>query len=122
MNKFQSSWGSTMLDRLSVNTLLKFVIAALASAVVVVLSLGAWDSWGRLAAVKRIAAVADASGYLFTALHNLRVDRASTFRDLSADKLFTAVNPVVKEAREAEMPALNSALAALDAVDFPERQ
>src|SRR5436309_3001733 len=103
-----------MLDRLSVNTLLKFVIAALASAVVVVLSLGAWDSWGRLAVVNRIAAVADASGYLFTALHNLRVDRASTFRDLSADKQFTAVNPLVKEVRAAEMPALNAALATLE--------
>src|SRR5438105_6668935 len=83
--------GNTMLDRLAVNTLLKFVIATLATAVVIVLSLGAWDSWGRLAAVNRIAAVADASGYLFTALHNLRVDRASTFRDLSADKQFTSL-------------------------------
>ena len=60
---------------------------------------------------------------MFTALHNLRVDRASGRSAIcNADKQFTAMTPLLREAREAEMPALKSALIALDAVDFPERQ
>jgi methyl-accepting chemotaxis protein len=111
-----------MLNRVSINTILNSVIATLAAAVVIVLALGAWHSWTRLAAVNRIAAVADASAYMFAALHNLRVDRASGFRDLNADRQFTAMTPLLREAREAEMPALKSALIALNATDFPERQ
>src|SRR5713226_6142497 len=116
------SGGTAMLNRVSVNAILKSVIATLAAAVVVMLALGAWSSWDRLAAVNRIAAAADASGYMFTALHNLRVDRASSFRELRADKQLTAMSPLLSDAREAEMPALKSALVALQATDFPERQ
>jgi hypothetical protein len=111
-----------MLNRLSVNVILKSVIATLAAAVVVMLAISAWSSWERLAAVKRIAAVAEASGHMFTALHNLRVDRSASFRDLMADKQFTGLAPVLRAAREGEMPALKAAVVALDAIDFPERQ
>jgi methyl-accepting chemotaxis protein len=111
-----------MFDRLSVNALLKAVIAILSAAVMVMLALGAWNSWTRLNAVKQIAAVSNASGYMFTVLHNLRVDRASTYRDLLLDKQFTAVSPLIQSARDAEMPALKSAVVALEAVDLPERQ
>lgn len=85
-----------MLNRVSVNVILKSVIATLAAAVVVMLAMGAWSSWVRLGAVNRIAAAADASGYMFTALHNLRVDRASSFRDLRADKQLTAMSPLLR--------------------------
>ena len=111
-----------MFDRLSVNALLKAVIAILSAAVMVMLALGAWNSWTKLNAVKQIAAVSNASGYMFTVLHNMRVDRASTYRDLMAEKQFTAVSPLIQTARGSEMPALKSALVALEAVDFPERQ
>jgi methyl-accepting chemotaxis protein len=111
-----------MLNRVSVNVILKSVIATLAAAVVVMLAMGAWSSWERLVAVKRIAAVAEASGHMFTALHNLRVDRSASFRDLMADKQFTGLAPVLRAAREGEMPALKAAVVALDAIDFPERQ
>jgi methyl-accepting chemotaxis protein len=111
-----------MFDKLSANAILKSVIAVLGAAVVIMLAMGAWSSWTRLAAVNRIAAVADASGYMFTALHNLRVDRSASFRDLMADKQHTGIAPILREAREAEMPALKSAIVALEAVDFPERQ
>ena len=46
-----------------------------------------------------------ASSYLFTALHNLRVDRSTSFRDLNTDKQFTALSPLMRAAREAEVPA-----------------
>jgi len=111
-----------MLDRLSVNVLLKSVIAILSAAVMVMLTLGAWDSWTRLASANRIAAAANASAYMFTALHNLRVDRATTVRLLLIEKPATAVDPVLRQIRGAEMPALNSALAALETTEFPERQ
>jgi len=109
-------------SRLSVNALLKSVIAILAAAVVVILALDAWDSWKRLNIANRSAAVAEASAHLFTALHNLRVDRASSFRDLSADRQFTQMNQQIRDARTAEIPALKSIMLALEAIDFPERQ
>jgi methyl-accepting chemotaxis protein len=111
-----------MHGKMSVNALLRTVIATMGAAIVVMLSLSAWDSWSRLGTANRIAAVADASGYLFTSLHNMRVDRASGFRDLLADKQFDAMSDLMVQARRDEMPALNSALKALDAVDFPDRQ
>jgi methyl-accepting chemotaxis protein len=111
-----------MLDRLSVNVLLKSVIAVLSAAVMVMLSFGAWNSWTRLNAVNRIAAVSNASGYIFTVLHNLRVDRASTYRDLMADKQFTSVGSLITSSRGAEMPALQSAAIALESIDFPDQR
>jgi methyl-accepting chemotaxis protein len=111
-----------VVNRLSVNALLKSVIAILATAVVIVLALDAWESWKRLSVANRSAAIAEASAHLFTALHNLRVDRASSFRDLSADRQFTQMNQQIRDARAAEMPALKSVMVALEAIDFPERQ
>ncbi len=75
-----------MFQRITVSLLLKSVILTLSAAIVVVLSFGAWSSWKREAAVKRIAGVVDVSANFFTALHNLRVDRATTFRELMADR------------------------------------
>src|SRR5689334_22798828 len=111
-----------MLDRISVNAILKSVIATLGAAVVILLAISAWSSWNRLVAVNRISAVADVSSHMFTALHNLRVDRASGYRELLSDKQLTEVPPAVRAAREGDMPALKAALVALNAVDIAERQ
>ena len=111
-----------MLDRLSVNVLLKSVIATLAAAVIVTLSIGAWQSWSRLSNLSRISAVAETSGHLFTALHNLRVDRSTTFRSLSGEETFTSPPAQLKEVRDAEMPALKAGLASLANTDFPGRR
>ena len=111
-----------MLNRVSINVLLKTVIATLGTAVVIMLSLGAWDSWGRFDAARRASAVTDSSAYLFTALHNLRVDRASTYRLLLADKQLTKMDPLLVESRTAEMPALNSAVVALQGVGLADKQ
>ena len=114
--------GWAVIKRLSVNALLKSVIATLAAVVAVLLALGAWESWGRLQSVNRIAAVVDVSTHLFTALHNLRVDRASSYRDLMEDKQFTAMNQQVRDARAGELPALRATVVALERVDIPDRQ
>jgi methyl-accepting chemotaxis protein len=111
-----------MLDRISVHAILKSVIAALGAVILLLLATSAWHSWNRLTVADRIAGVAEASGHLFTALHNLRVDRASSYRDLLADKTFASMTPILRQSREAEMPALKSALAAMGTIDFPDRQ
>src|SRR5258705_3425528 len=111
-----------MLNRLSVNFILKSVIASLMTIIIVALAAGAWTSWQRLGAVSRIGAVAEATSYMFTALHNLRVDRASTTRDLNGDKALTDITQQLKDVRAADLPALKSAVITLDTIDFPERQ
>jgi methyl-accepting chemotaxis protein len=111
-----------MFNRLSVNWLLKSVIASLAAAIVIVLALGAWNSWTRLASINRIAAVTDVTAHMFTALHNLRTDRAATNRDLAGEKQLTAPSSQVSEVRAAEMPALKAALEALPGIEFADRQ
>ncbi len=111
-----------MFNRITVNALLKSVIALLATAVVIMLSLGAWESWTRLASVKRIASVTEASGHLFKALHNLRVDRSSTFREMVSEQPRASMLPQLKDIRDAEMPALKAGLAALESTEFPGRQ
>ena len=110
------------MNRLSVNTLLKSVIGVMAATVVVLLALGAWDSWNRFATINRITAVAETTGHLFKALHNLRYDRSNTNRDLLADKQFSSVSSLIKTAREHEIAALKAALVSLATVEFADRQ
>ncbi|MGB7888513.1 MAG: hypothetical protein WBL55_19400 [Xanthobacteraceae bacterium] len=110
-----------MFNRFSISVLLKSVIAVMGAVIVVMLALSARESWTRLQIANRISAVANISAYMFTAMNSLRVDRASTLRDLVADKQFTAVGSLIKDSRDKEMPALNSMLPLLAAADFPER-
>src|SRR4051812_21657966 len=76
----------TMVSRLSVKMLLKSVIAIMGAAVITALLLSAWDSLSRLQTTNQIAAAAENTKYLFTAMHNLRTDRATTFRELTSDR------------------------------------
>ena len=110
-----------MLNRVTINALLRTVIGVLGAAVVIMLSLSAWDSWSRLAVASRAAAVSDASVYLFTALHNLRFDRAVSRTELLADRQATTMNSILREARTNEMPALRSAGVALQSVGLADR-
>ncbi len=110
-----------MLDRLSVNAILKLVIATLSAVVVIMLAVGAWSSWSRLQVDTGIAGVAATSAHVFTAMHNLRSDRARSYRLLLSDEQITTRDPRVWESRDAEMPALNGALATLETLDFSER-
>jgi methyl-accepting chemotaxis protein len=110
------------MNKLSVNLLLKSVIGALAAAVVVLLIVGSWDSWTRLKSADRIANVASASAEIFTSLHNLRLDRTMTPRALQAENAFTTITPDIQKPRDAMMPALKAAIAAVETIDFPGRQ
>ena len=110
-----------MLNRLSVSTLLKCVIATFGAIVVVMLALSARESWTRLQSADRISQVANISGYMFTAMNSLRVDRSATIRDLVADRQLTTMNTLLKESRDIEMPALNGMMTALATAEVPDR-
>jgi methyl-accepting chemotaxis protein len=112
--------GIAMLNRVTISTLLKTVIMTLGLAVIVMLSLTAWASWSRLTAASQAEAAANAESYLFTALYNMRIDRATTGIDLQGDR--TGVSQVLDKARTAEMAALRAALEYLPEVDFPDQQ
>ncbi|WP_342361711.1 methyl-accepting chemotaxis protein [Terrarubrum flagellatum] len=106
---------------MSINTILKSVILALVAGVIILLANDARQSWSRYVSESRISAVVGVTTSMFTALHNLRVDRAITNRDIDAEKPFTTLNPQITGPRAAEMPALKSAIAGLSTIDFVER-
>ena len=110
-----------MLDRITVNTLLKSVIAAMAGIIVVLLSMGAWNSWTRLQAANEIAEVTNASTYLLTAANHIGIDRSSTFRELISERVLAEPPAQMRDARALSMPALKALLPALEAVDFADK-
>jgi methyl-accepting chemotaxis protein len=109
------------MNRLSVNALLKSVIGLLAGALVVALAIGAWGSWTRLNTVDRTATTVNASSGMFTALHNLRLDRPNTVRALRAEPVLSSLPPEIVNARNGENGGLKSALPVLKTLDFPQR-
>jgi methyl-accepting chemotaxis protein len=67
--------------------------------------------------------VADASRFAFTAMHSLRTDRASTFRELKAQgTIQPATATYIQKIREVELPALQKAADLADAIDFGDKQ
>src|SRR5258708_8906102 len=111
-----------MLNRWSVNSLLKTVIGLLAATVVVLLSIGSWNTSQRFATASRIATIVDASGFLFEAMHNLRLDRSFTVRWLNAPApAASAVKDQIRHPREMELPALKSAAEILPRIEFADR-
>ena len=111
-----------MLNRITVNVLLKSVIVTLALVVVAMSSWAAWSSWQRLASAKRIATVIEASADMFAALPGLRNDRSMTQQHLAADQPAKELSAPLTKARELDLPNLKSALAVLETADFPEQQ
>src|ERR1700761_1972239 len=111
-----------MLNRLTVSALLKIVILATSFCVVIGFSLNAWDSWGRLQAANRISAIADASAYMFKAMHNLRTDRSTTDRLLNAEPpVDSDIDKYLRGLRDAEMPAMARALELLPTMQFSQQ-
>jgi methyl-accepting chemotaxis protein len=108
-----------MLNRVAVSTLLKSVLAIMATGIVILLAAGAWDSWQRLRTAERISVIADASASAFRAMHNLRTDRSTTARSLNADSPIPAeTEHYLRDLRDAETPALKAALETLPQAEF----
>ena len=111
-----------MLNRLSANILLKSVVTVLAAIVVVMLAVGAWQSWNKVGSAARIEAVAAASADAFKGLHNLRTDRSTTTRGLDADAVIPADTLASLDRNRAdEVPALKSVLQQLPDLDFADK-
>jgi hypothetical protein len=111
-----------MLNRLTISTLLKTAIALCGVAVLTLLAFSVSDSWSRLRSASRAAAATEASSSLFTALSNIRLDRANTFRALKADTPTPDTIPMMRKSRAAELPALKSGAAILQQLDLPGQQ
>src|SRR5262245_20872252 len=111
-----------MLNRVSINALLKSVILVLCAGLVLILSFGAWNSWKRVNVASQIAGVAEVSTHLFKALHNLRSDRSRTVRMVLADRTNTPESALLAESRDQEIPALKAAMAKLNTMSFPSQQ
>jgi methyl-accepting chemotaxis protein len=112
-----------MLNRLTVSALLKSVILATSFCVVIGFSLNAWESWDRLRTAGRIALIADASANMFKAMDRLRSDRSTTNRLLNSDQqLDSEMDKYLRGLRDAEMPAMSSALELLAPMEFPQQR
>src|SRR5690348_6855942 len=112
-----------MLNRLSITALLTTVISGLAVCVVALLGVTAWASWTQVRTAGRVLTIADASANAFKAMHNLRTDRSSTNRTLNAEGGLDAdIDKYLREIRNAEMPAMASALEQLQSLDFTDQK
>jgi methyl-accepting chemotaxis protein len=112
-----------MLDRFTVSSLIKTVIALMAACMTTLLCISAWDSKARLTMTGRILVVADASTNLFKAMHNLRSDRSTTSRNLNEDAaLGPDMQKYLRETRDSELPAMRAAASVLEGFEFPDHQ
>jgi methyl-accepting chemotaxis protein len=99
-----------MLKTMSVNALLKSLIAVLSILVTVLVANGAWDTWRHLVVTERVASVADISAQLFGAMNNLRFDRSRTGVALSAEAAADdAYLKSIEKFRTDELAALKNA-------------
>ncbi len=111
-----------MLDRLTVNMLLKSVIAVMATIVVLMLAGNSWTAWQGLGAARRIVTVADASASIFTAMHSLRGDRSVIMRNLnSADMMDNETIKYTHQLQDEEMPAMRTAADLAAGIDFADK-
>src|SRR5882724_3500218 len=106
------------MNRLSVNLLLKTVIGSLVATVMVMLALGAWQSWSRLQSVNRITVAAAASSHIFKALHNLRSDRTQTGLVLGGDAPVPTFNAAHLKNRATIMDGMKATQELLQGADI----
>ncbi|WP_137043790.1 methyl-accepting chemotaxis protein [Pseudolabrys sp. FHR47] len=107
-----------MLNRLSVNALLKSVIGLMAGVIIITVAVGGWQSWREYQSANLLSKVAAVSSHLFKALPEIRVERAQTARYLGLERA-PSDRTLLTDARKAEMPALKAGLAALRDIDEP---
>ena len=107
------------MNRLSVNALLKSVIGLMAGTIIVIVAVGAWQSWREYQSANLLSNVAVVSSHLFKALPAIRVERAQTVRDLAANKSPTDKS-MLNEARSVEISALKAGVVALQNVEAPD--
>src|SRR5579863_10720637 len=108
-----------MLNRWSVNALLKSVIVVLSTIVVITLATGSWDAYQRFTTSRRVVALTKASDSVFQAMANLRRDRVFTERGLKGNDVVPApARKQIQDARDGEMPPLKATVDVLVGLDF----
>ena len=108
------------MNRLTVSLTLRIIIAILVAGILVQLGIGAWTSWQSTRTAARIETVSRATAQMFQALPNLRIDRSSTVRAIKADEGLDGFVKQVGDARSAEMPAIEAAIATLEGADLAD--
>jgi methyl-accepting chemotaxis protein len=110
-----------MLNRCSVNFLLKSVIALMSSAIIVTFGLGAWDAYSGFQRASRDAVLSKASASVFEALHDLSIDQSFTGRWLKNDNPITANDrQQIVDHRAAGTKEVGTAIATLAIADGSE--
>ncbi len=105
----------------SVKTILRAAIALLTSMTLYVLAAGAWTSWNQWMMAERMVSVSQTTAQLFTALHNLRLDRSQTNRALLGDLVLSEMPKVTRDIRSEWRPAVTSALEIMSSIPLPNR-
>ncbi|MCM5555072.1 methyl-accepting chemotaxis protein [Pleomorphomonas sp. NRK KF1] len=108
------------MNRLTVSLTLRITIAVLVAGILVQLGIGAWTSWQSARTAARIETVSRATTQMFQALPNLRIDRSSTVRAIKAEEGLEGFVKQLSDARNAEMPAIEAAIATLQGADLPD--
>ena len=112
-----------MLDRLTVSALLRAVIGIMTLCVVTALAVSSWTSWSRLRAAARIAIVTEASANAFTAMHNLRTDKASTNKTLVGEPIIDSeMEKALRSYRDAENAAIGAVANLAATVEFVDQK
>jgi methyl-accepting chemotaxis protein len=108
-----------MLNRWSVNLLLKSVISVMAVVIVLMLASGAWDAFTRYRVASRVTTLTVASNFVFQAMANLRLDRNFTERVLNLPNPSDAGTlKQITDARGIEVPALKAMFETLGTIDL----
>src|SRR5262252_6285198 len=111
-----------MLNRFSVNALLKTIIVVMSAMVVLTLAARAWDAYQRFTIAGEVEGLTKASNFVFRALNGARLDRSFTERLLKEEQPSVQDRKQITDAREIENPALQSTIAALGGLNFNQRQ
>ena len=106
--------------RYSIRTMLRVSTGILILAILFLLGQNAREMWQRSVATQRTVMASEVTEQLFKALHNLRVDRSSTSRDLRRGEPTAASTQQALTARGNELAALDAAVPMLAAMATAE--
>ena len=106
---------------MSVNVVLKALFGAVSAALMFLLAINAWHSWGAMQQAEATSVGARASSNLFLALANMRTEASVTRGLLERENATTELPDFLMPAREAEWVGAKGALSSLKELDFPNK-
>ncbi len=106
---------------LSINSLLRVLIAVFSASILGLLSYETWTQWTVYSLAERVSHAVQASSPMFQVLNGLRIDRANTNRMLTGTQTYTAFPDNLLAIRSKELQALNATIDALKSFEFPDK-